>query len=143
MYCWYSCKDFSASGRWFIVMNYTVHAFMYSYYAFRALRFNIPKFISIAITTGQISQMIFGIYVNCIVYQVKKRGEPCKTSDENVIVSFVMYGTYFLLFFKFFYSAYIKKPIKKVTNGITNKKELNGGTSHASNGTHKSEKKAN
>ena len=35
MYCWFSCRDFSASGRWFVVMNYTVHAFMYTYYAFR------------------------------------------------------------------------------------------------------------
>ena len=131
IYCWFSCKDFSSSGRWFVVMNYTVHAFMYTYYAFRALRFQIPKFVNIAITTGQISQMIFGIYVNLKAYGIRKRGDPCDTSDENISVSFMMYGTYFLLFFHFFYLAYIKKPIKRTTDNNSNKKQ------NGVNGVHK------
>jgi elongation of very long chain fatty acids protein 6 len=134
IYCWFSCKDFSSSGRWFVVMNYTVHAFMYTYYAFRALRFNIPKFVNIAITTGQISQMIFGIYVNLKAYGIRKRGDPCDTSDENITVSFMMYGTYFLLFFHFFYLAYIKKPTRKITDNNA-KKQQNGvnGVHHKNN----------
>jgi elongation of very long chain fatty acids protein 6 len=131
IYCWFSGREFAASGRWFVVMNYTVHAFMYGYYAMRALRFQIPKFVNIAITTGQISQMIFGIYVNITVYQAKKRGDPCSVSDENVIVSFLMYASYFALFFHFFYLAYIKKSPKKVAtkqNGV----KQNG---HHTNGT--------
>ena len=133
VYCWFSCKDFSASGRWFVVMNYTVHAFMYTYYAFRALRFNIPKIVNIAITSGQISQMVFGIYVNLKAYGIKKEGRPCDVSDENITVSFIMYGSYFLLFFHFFYLAYIKKPVNK-RETLNNKKEHNG---VGKNGIHK------
>lgn len=113
VYCWYSCKDFTASGRWFILMNFTVHAAMYSYYALRALRFKIPKWVNIIITSGQISQMIIGIFVNTVAYYKKKRGDPCDISDENIKWSFLMYFSYFLLFFKFFYDAYIAKPKPK------------------------------
>ncbi len=35
MYTWHACKEHAASGRWFISMNYTVHALMYTYYASR------------------------------------------------------------------------------------------------------------
>jgi elongation of very long chain fatty acids protein 6 len=117
IYCWYSGNDQSASGRWFVVMNYTVHAFMYAYYAFRAMRFQIPKYISIIITFGQILQMVFGIYINLVAYFEKKNGFLCDVSYENIIVSFLMYASYFLLFCKFFYSNYlVKKIIKKCGN---------------------------
>jgi hypothetical protein len=138
IYCWYSTSDFSASGRWFVLMNFTVHAFMYSYYAFRALRFQIPKWVNIAITSGQISQMIFGIYVNCVIYMKKSRGEPCGVSDENIRMSFLMYFSYFLLFFKFFYTAYISPPKNKrhaVKGATGTDKAVNGVTNgHCANG---------
>jgi len=35
VYCWYSYKDLTASGLWFMSMNYFVHALMYSYYALK------------------------------------------------------------------------------------------------------------
>jgi len=132
VYCWFSCKDFSASGRWFVLMNFTVHAAMYTYYGFRALRFRIPKWVNIAITSGQISQMVFGIYVNCVAYFKKQRGEHCEISDENIKWSFIMYFTYFLLFFHFFYNAYINpKSNKRVGSSPTGKPYMNG------NGVHK------
>ncbi|CAF0952036.1 unnamed protein product [Brachionus calyciflorus] len=109
IYCWFATKDFSSSGRWFVLMNYIVHTFMYSYYVFRALRFKIPKWISIAITSGQISQMIVGLYVNAVAYTKKNRGEKCNVTYNNIYWSFFMYFTYFLLFFNFFMNAYLKK----------------------------------
>lgn len=109
VYCWYATMDFSSSGRWFIVMNYIIHTFMYTYYAFRALRFKIPKWINIAITSGQISQMVVGIYVNIVAYIKKNRGESCDVSYSNIYWSFFMYFTYFLLFFHFFVNAYLNK----------------------------------
>ena len=126
VYCWFSCRDFTASGRWFIVMNYTVHSVMYLYYGFRALRFNIPKWVNIVITSGQISQMIFGIYVNTIAYYKKQRGESCDVSNENIKWSFIMYFTYFVLFFHFFYEAYLAKPKRRTTT----KQQANGHHHH-------------
>lgn len=137
VYCWYSTQDFSASGRWFVLMNYTVHGVMYSYYGFRALRFNIPKWVNIAITSGQISQMVFGIFINCKAYLMKRRGEQCNISDDNIIWSFIMYFSYFLLFFHFFYKAYIA-PKPKSSKG---KSTQNGHANGVANGHHHSEDK--
>jgi len=39
----------------------------------------------------------------------KKNGEMCQVSDENLKVSLIMYGTYFLLFAHFFLGSYIYK----------------------------------
>lgn len=124
IYCWYSCKDFTSSGRWFVFMNFTVHACMYTYYGFRALRFRIPRWVNVAITSGQISQMIIGIFVNLAAYFKKSRGESCSITDENIKWSFIMYFSYFLLFFHFFYNAYISKSNKKSLS--TNEKHSNG-----------------
>lgn len=117
IYCWFASKDLSSSGRWFVIMNYTVHSFMYGYYAFRALRFKIPKWVNIAITSGQISQMVVGLYVNSIAYKKKINGEKCHVSYESIYWSFFMYFTYFVLFFNFFMNAYLRKqPIIKTIN---------------------------
>jgi elongation of very long chain fatty acids protein 6 len=64
IYCWYSYHDFSSSGRWFMGMNYIVHSIMYSYYALKALKFNVSRYISKIITTLQLIQMIIGCIVN-------------------------------------------------------------------------------
>lgn len=82
---------------------------MYTYYAFRAMRFSIPKQVNIVITSLQIAQMIVGIYVNLTAYFAKARGTDCYVPYENIYWSFFMYFTYFLLFFHFFRNAYLKK----------------------------------
>lgn len=133
IYCWYSASEFAASGRWFVLMNLTVHGFMYSYYCMRALRFKIPKWVNIAITSGQISQMVFGIYVNCQAYLKKQRGESCEISDENIKWSFLMYFSYFLLFFHFFYKTYIATP--SISNNSNNSKRSTAPVNAKSNGT--------
>lgn len=109
IYTWYSVRDETSTGRWFIAMNYFVHSLMYSYYAFRAMRFRIPKQVNIVITSLQIAQMIVGIYVNLTAYFAKNRGEACYVSYDNIYWSFFMYFTYFCLFFHFFRNAYLKK----------------------------------
>ncbi len=133
IYCWYSSKDFASTGRWFVLMNFTVHAGMYTYYGFKALRFNIPKWVNIVITSAQLSQMFFGIGINVAAFQAKRRGDKCHISDENIMWSFIMYFSYFCLFFKFFYTAYIAKPkLKKSANNVTNG-DVNG-TANGING---------
>jgi len=109
---------------------------MYTYYGFRAMRFNIPKWVNIAITSGQISQMIIGIVVNLVAYSTKKRGEQCAVTDENIQWSFIMYFSYFLLFFHFFYNAYISKSSKKSQkqNGTTTTTNTTAANGHLSNG---------
>ena len=113
IYAVFSAKDFAASGRWFCIMNFTVHAFMYTYYGFRALRFNIPKWINILLTSAQIIQMILGVTINVSAYMIKRRGEECEISDEYLNGSFLIYLTYLILFSNFFYRTYLQSPTNK------------------------------
>lgn len=117
VYCWYSYADFTASGRWFMSMNYLIHAIMYSYYACKAMRIRVPKFISQIITTGQLVQMVIGCYLNYVAWQTKLNSPniACQISENNIKYSFIMYFSYFILFFNFFYNAYIAKP-KRIMN---------------------------
>jgi elongation of very long chain fatty acids protein 6 len=108
VYCWYSYHDHSSSGRWFACMNYFVHSIMYTYYALKALRFNVSKHVSKLITTLQLLQMVFGCLINYHAWLIKtNKTSECSISFENIKYSFIMYLTYFVLFFNFFISSYI------------------------------------
>ncbi|KJH52247.1 GNS1/SUR4 family protein [Dictyocaulus viviparus] len=115
IFTWHAYKDHTASGRWFIWMNYGVHAFMYTYYALRAMRVRLSKHIAMVITVLQISQMIMGIAIGVTVYKVKTSGEECQQTWENLGLCFLIYFTYFLLFCNFFYHAYLKKNNRYVS----------------------------
>ncbi|GAB6032158.1 hypothetical protein CHUAL_010810 [Chamberlinius hualienensis] len=108
IYTWYSYADNCSTGRWFSVMNYTAHSFMYSYYVLKLLKFRYPRQMPMFITTLQLTQMVLGCYVNIRSYQYKASGEHCDVSDNNLILSFLMYFSYFILFSNFFYNAYFK-----------------------------------
>ncbi|GFR21493.1 putative fatty acid elongation protein 3 [Trichonephila clavata] len=109
---WYGHKDHSAPARWFLGMNYFVHAFMYSYYALKAMRFKLPRFFSICITCLQITQMFVGIYIVTYAYIMKGKGQHCHFTDDNAILNLLMYASYFVLFVWYFYNAYISPPTK-------------------------------
>ena len=54
----YSYVEFRAAvSRWFMVMNYFVHSFMYTYYTLRAMKVHVPKPVAMLITTMQIAQV--------------------------------------------------------------------------------------
>ena len=91
-------------------MNYIVHSIMYSYYALKALKFKVSKYVSMFITTAQLAQMVMGAVVNIWAYQVKQAGNECHVSYENIKISLIMYTSYFVLFAHFFRRAYMKKP---------------------------------
>jgi len=110
LYSWYSYGEFIAPARWFVTTNFVIHSFMYSYYALRALRVRIPKPIAVTITSLQIVQMVVGVTVNVHAYFAKQKGESCDVSDRNISLSLIMYASYFILFARFFYKAYLSKP---------------------------------
>ncbi|KAK6171200.1 hypothetical protein SNE40_019440 [Patella caerulea] len=113
-YVWYSYTDHTAPGRWFMVMNYTVHAVMYTYYAMRALKIHVPKQINMLITSMQLMQMIMGCIINYMIYNIKNKGEFCQQTYTNLRYSTMMYFSYFILFAHFFYNSYLTpKNVKK------------------------------
>lgn len=109
IYVWYSYIDKIGTGRYYEVMNFTVHSFMYTYYTLRAMKFRLPKWISMFITCLQLCQMMFGIFVILVSYSVLSAGRDCVTSFTNIKYSLTMYSTYLLLFMNFFYTSYIAK----------------------------------
>ena len=152
MYCWFSYSNFSATGRWFMNMNYLVHGLMYSYYACKAMRLRVPLFISQIITASQLLQMVAGVYVNWVAYQTKTNRTDivCNITDENIKWSSIMYLSYFVLFFHFFLDAYILSASKKNANNktVSNDKKFNNSidinNNHVVNGDDlKSHKKRN
>eukprot|EP00096_Caligus_rogercresseyi_P008951 TRINITY_DN2941_c0_g1_i4.p1 TRINITY_DN2941_c0_g1~~TRINITY_DN2941_c0_g1_i4.p1 ORF type:complete len:329 (+),score=65.82 TRINITY_DN2941_c0_g1_i4:280-1266(+) len=117
LYSWYSYSEYTAVARWFIVMNYLVHSLMYSYYAFKALKFRVPRQISMTITFLQLLQMVVGCFINIWTYQIKLSGQSCQVSYENIKFSLLMYGSYFLLFAKFFHDSYLRCGSRAASGG--------------------------
>jgi elongation of very long chain fatty acids protein 6 len=120
-YVWYTMVEVPAISQWFATINYFIHAIMYSYYTIAAMRLvRIPKIISMTVTSLQIIQMIIGIYVTIRAYQIKLVDDSCFLKFENVYLSVVMYGSYFYLFFKYFFEKYVGG--KSATIKINDKK---------------------
>jgi len=109
IYCWYSFSEYTAPARWFVVMNFIVHSLMYTYYAFKALRYRVPRGVAMLITTLQLVQMVIGCVVNYMAFSYKQNGMQCGVSDTNLKLSLLMYTSYFVLFARFFYNAYVSK----------------------------------
>ena len=97
-FSWYSYVGFTSTCRWFMVMNYAVHALMYTYYGVRASRIKVPNVLAMVITTLQLVQMVVGCTVNYIAYTLKRRGVECGVSNTNLQLSLLMYTSYFVLF---------------------------------------------
>lgn len=112
LYSWFSYTEYTSSARWFIVMNYCVHAVMYSYYALRSMGYSPPRFFAMFITTLQLLQMVIGCAINIWAYNILKHAE-CHISAINVRLSIAMYFSYFVLFARFFYKAYLSGNSRK------------------------------
>ncbi|XP_076018789.1 very long chain fatty acid elongase 6-like isoform X1 [Genypterus blacodes] len=108
LYSWYSYKDMVAGGGWFMTMNYTVHALMYSYYAARAAGLRVPRPFAVVITSAQIAQMVMGLTVSGLVYRWMQQGD-CPSRVDNIAWATLMYLSYLLLFSNFFYQTYLRR----------------------------------
>ncbi|XP_033933096.1 very long chain fatty acid elongase 6-like [Pseudochaenichthys georgianus] len=108
LYSWYSYKDMVAGGGWFMTMNFTVHALMYSYYSARAAGLKVPRPLAVIITSAQIGQMAMGLLVSALVYRWMNSAD-CPTRIDNIGCAAVMYGSYLMLFSNFFYKTYLRR----------------------------------
>jgi len=118
LYSWYSYSEYIAPSRWYIVLNFTIHSFMYSYYGLKSLRYRIPKQVAVFITSIQLIQMVVGVVVNVHAYQSKQSGIECDVNYHNINLSLIMYTSYFVLFLRFFYKTYLSSaPAAKAHTG--------------------------
>lgn len=75
-------------------------------------RIRVPRGVAMIITALQLIQMVVGCLVNIWTYQIKEDGLECQVSDNNIKLSLLMYISYFVLFARFFYNAYLKPQSK-------------------------------
>lgn len=114
IYTWFSYTETTASARWYVVMNYTVHSIMYTYYALKAMGYRPPKQIAMVITSSQLLQMVVGCFVNIWTLQIlTEQKRECQVSLYNIKLSLAMYFSYFVLFARFFYKAYLSGDKRK------------------------------
>jgi len=121
IYCWNSYAEQTGTGRWFVTMNYCVHSLMYSYYALRAMKFKIPRFVMVTITGLQTLQMFIGVWLGAYVFSLKVRHLPVQQSWGNLAFLGVMYLSYLFLFSQFFYNSYVVKRSARTSAPVDKK----------------------
>jgi len=151
LFCWhaYSIRT-GYAGMWFAGMNYTVHTFMYLYYAAMMGTPKIKKLakpFAMTITSMQILQMIMGMVVLMVVMTAQAQGRICHNSKSNTILGLGMYFSYFVLFAKLFLEYYVfggrerketewkRREAEKRKLGVA--KNGNGAKETNGNGVHK------
>ena len=81
-YVWYVGSTGAAAAMIFQLLNYVVHAFMYTYYALRAMKYRVPRAVSIVLTLMQISQMFVGFGLNYYTLYLKETTMPSKLKNH-------------------------------------------------------------
>lgn len=105
---------------------------MYSYYSLVSMGHYPPKFLAMMITFLQLTQMIVGCAVNFWAHNYLATAPPhtCHISDFNIKLSMAMYFSYFVLFARFFYKAYLgpktgkkakSEPLQQESSSISKK----------------------
>ncbi|KAK4820909.1 hypothetical protein QYF61_008141 [Mycteria americana] len=100
-----------AGSSWLAVLNFSVHAVLYSYYAMQAAGFQLSRFIAMAITFSQMLQMLAYIILNVLII-FSMEDKVCHTTWPTVFLSSVMYLSLLVLFCNFFFKTYLRSTQK-------------------------------
>ncbi|UXI20848.1 Dimethylaniline monooxygenase N-oxide-forming 5 [Sarcoptes scabiei] len=125
VYTFYIFGFLAATARWMVNMNFVVHSAMYGYYTLKALQFEIPKPIAMAITTSQIVQMIFGLVIHLHVVIKLLAGQQCHCPLLGALLGLAMYLYYFFLFSKLFSDSYLRKSVSRNKESSSKESVLN------------------
>ena len=110
---WWSSMGPLGFGRYIMTMNFFVHSLMYSYYAARIKKIPVPKPLAMTITLLQIAQMFGGVFVTIYAFIEVTAGRECQITPTALNMSIVCYGSYLVLFIRFFIASYFGKSAKK------------------------------
>ena len=111
-FSWYADTYRYTAALWSILINSSVHCIMYFYYFLTELGYR-PSW-AVVITVVQITQMIVGVAMNgywIYAHLTTEGGCACDAPNAIMTAAIVMYGSYLLLFVKFFIKRYSKKPV--------------------------------
>ncbi|NXR03110.1 ELOV6 protein, partial [Sagittarius serpentarius] len=108
---WYSYKHMVAGGGWVTVLNFSVHAVMYSYYTMRAIGFQVSSFFAMAVTFSQMLQMVAYVIMNVLII-LWMEDKVCHTTWTAIFLSSVMYVSLLVLFCNFCFKTYFRSTQK-------------------------------
>ncbi|NXX75281.1 ELOV6 protein, partial [Urocolius indicus] len=111
MISWYSYKEMAAGGTWPTVLNFSVHSIMYSYYTVKAMGYNVPRLICMAITSMQMLQMVMYIIMNVLLI-IWKDEKECPTTWTFLFHSWLLSTTLLVLFVNYFLKTYLRDGLK-------------------------------
>jgi len=113
-FTWFAVYWRFSVGRVFIIVNATIHSFMYYYYwRMGECKLN-PKLKkpqwAMFLTIGQTTQMVVGLICVATFAYLKHNGRDCACARPEILMvsCAVMFGSYLFLFSDFFYRRYIK-----------------------------------
>lgn len=112
-YAWWTTATFNNAGMFYGTMNFGVHAIMYFYYFLMAANCKPKWFKAKIITVCQIAQMVLGVGITVSGLHFSKR-PGCSSTSRNLMAGMIMYGSYLLLFTKFFFDRYFKSKTEVV-----------------------------
>lgn len=104
-------------GFLFSLMNYPVHGYMYTYYALASFGYRPSKW-AMSITVLQIAQMVGGLLITIVAIYGKYYKPDCVWQNPSTMhipvltMSLCIYGSYFVLFTKFYIDRYLSPKIK-------------------------------
>ncbi|KFV03014.1 Elongation of very long chain fatty acids protein 6, partial [Tauraco erythrolophus] len=108
---WYAYKDMVAGSGWLTILNYSIHAVMYFYYAMRAAGFQVSRYIAMAITISQMLQIVFYLIINILVI-FWREDKVCHATWEIILFSFMGYTSILVLFGNYFFKTYVRRAQK-------------------------------
>jgi len=108
IYAFYSYPMSPGFNRWGIYLNYSVHAFMYSYYFLRSMKISVPGFVAKFITTSQIAQFVISVTILIhLGFLIFAKRIECDFDHRVFAFAVFMDTTYLILFVNFFLQAYV------------------------------------
>lgn len=109
VFSWYGLLIKGGPAHWYCALNFCVHSAMYTYYILKASGARVPGFFAQAVTASQLVQFVIGILVTAVACQQYWGGHGCQTDNFLLFLGVTIYGSYLILFSRFFYNRYLKK----------------------------------
>ena len=110
----YSQSGPSSINQWVIAVNYSVHSFMYSYYALKAVGVKVPIQVANSITIIQLIQMFVFLIITLVAYKTYViNKEECDVKISMIYLQLSLCSSYALLFMYYYYRRYIRSKNKK------------------------------
>ncbi|KAI6184365.1 Elongation of very long chain fatty acids protein [Aphelenchoides bicaudatus] len=104
----WSYNEKTAYNTWIVWLNFSVHAFMYTYYFLSACSIRSPAWVSRLITTSQITQFLITLVILFHAGYLKLVGYNVDTTWPVYLYCLAMELSYVALFGNFFYQSYVK-----------------------------------